>query len=78
MLLLNGKSFVKSKKDLKFIYLWASIALEFWLDIDFVAKNQEVEWLVMIAWCFQPNYCGKSFFRSQKNLKLIYLWPSIA
>jgi len=20
-------------------------------------KNQYVEWLVMVAWCFQPNHC---------------------
>jgi len=31
MLLLNGKSFFRSQKDLRLIYLWASIALEIWL-----------------------------------------------
>jgi len=35
MLLLNGKSFFRSQKDLKLIYLWASIALELWLDMCF-------------------------------------------
>jgi len=28
---LNGKSFFRSQKDLRLIYLWASIALEIWL-----------------------------------------------
>jgi len=32
-LLLYGKSIFRSQKDLKLIYLWASIALELWLDI---------------------------------------------
>jgi len=35
MLLLNGKSFFRSKKDHKFTYLWASIALELCLDAYF-------------------------------------------
>ena len=88
MLLLDGRSFFRSQKDLKLIYLWASIALEEWLVIHCNTKNQSVEWLVIVALCFQPNYCyiffnmlllnGKLFFRSQKDLKLIYLSASIA
>jgi len=35
MIFLNGKLFFRSKKDLKLIYLWASIALELWLDMYF-------------------------------------------
>jgi len=35
MLLLDGKSFFRSQKDLKLIYLSASIALELWLVIHF-------------------------------------------
>ena len=35
MLLLDGKSFFRSQKDLKFIYLWASIAWELCLVIHF-------------------------------------------
>jgi len=35
MLLLDGKSFFRSQKDLKLIYLWASIASELWLLIHF-------------------------------------------
>jgi len=35
MLLVDGKSFFRSQKDLKLIYLWASIALELWLVIHF-------------------------------------------
>ena len=57
MLLLDGKSFFRSQKDLKLIYLWASISLELWLVIHFQYQNKYVEWLVMVAWCFQPNYC---------------------
>jgi len=46
-------------------------------------KNQYVESLVMVAWCLQQNIVifmfnmllltGKSFLRSQKGCKLIYL-----
>jgi len=62
MLLLDGKSFFRSQKDLKLIYLWASIALElFALWYIFNTKNQYVEWLVMVAWCCQPNYCYMHF-----------------
>jgi len=39
MLLLDGKSFFRSQKDLKLIYLWASIALELWLVIHFQHQN---------------------------------------
>jgi len=35
MLLFDGKSFFRSQKDLKLIYLWASIALELWQVIHF-------------------------------------------
>ena len=35
MLLLYGKSFFRSQKDLKLIYLWAWIALELWLVVHF-------------------------------------------
>ena len=31
MLLFNGKSFFRSWKDIRLIYLWASVALEMWL-----------------------------------------------
>jgi len=31
MLLLNEKSFFRSPKDLRLVYLWASVALEIWL-----------------------------------------------
>jgi len=39
MQLLNGKSFYRSQKDLKLIYLWASIALEIWLVILFIHQK---------------------------------------
>jgi len=39
MLLLDGKSFFRSQKDLKLIYLWASIALQLWLVIHFQHQN---------------------------------------
>jgi len=97
MLLVDAKLFFRSQKDLKLIYLWASITFELWLVIHFqhqksicivtgdgclvfpskpkkttnsftyehwnyvgytwsMTKNQCWEWLVMIGWCFQPNY----------------------
>jgi len=39
MLLLEGKTFFRSQKDLKLIYLWAPIALELWLVIHFQHQN---------------------------------------
>ncbi len=35
MLLLDGKSFFTSQKELKLIYFWASIGLELWLGMYF-------------------------------------------
>jgi len=39
MLLYDGKSFFRSQKDHKLIYLLASIALELWLVIHFQHQN---------------------------------------
>ena len=151
MLLLEGKSFFRSQKDLKLIYLWASIALELWLVIHFQHQNSICRVTgdgglvfppkllldsLSICCCLMENHfsevkkpqthllmsfnsitimagdtfstpkinmwsdCwwwlgvsnqtiviytfnmllldGKSFFKSQKDFKLIYLWASIA
>jgi len=40
----------RSQKDLKLMYLWASVALEIWMDKYFITKNQLVEWLVMLLY----------------------------
>ena len=57
MLLIDGKSFFRSQKDLRFIYLWASVALEIWLVLYLYTKNEFVEWLVMLSCSFQPRFC---------------------
>jgi len=78
----------RHQKDLKLVYLWASVALEIWMDKYFITKNQLVEWLVMFAICFSQSIViftfnmllvnGKLSFRSQKELKLTFLWASVA
>jgi len=49
-------SFLQVKKDLKLIYLWASIGLELWLDKYYSHQSKCMEWLLMVAWCLQPNH----------------------
>jgi len=88
MLFLNGKSFIRSQKDLKLFTLLASIVLELCKEKMKFTKNEDVEWLDMVAWCFQPNYSYISYyyvipywkiiFQKQESLKLIYLWATIA
>jgi len=77
MLLLEGKSFFRSQKDLKLKNWWDSVPLDIWLVKYFITKNQIVQWLVMFAWCLQPKallyslsicYWSMQFlFRSQKT-----------
>jgi len=88
MLLLNGKPFLRSQKDLRLVYLWASVALEIWL----VMYLYDQKWIGGVTGDFvvvsSQNFVvftfnmlllnGKSFFRSQKDLRLIYLWASVA
>ena len=53
MLLHDGKSFCRSQKDLRLIYLCASVELEI-----LYHRNEFVEWLVMFSCCFQSKfYC---------------------
>jgi len=82
MLLVNEKLFFKSQKDIKLIHLWALEALQVWLDIYINQPKINVwsDWwcflhvssqtLLLVWYWWMENY----FFRSQKDLKLIYLW----
>jgi len=88
MILVNGQSFFRSQKHLRFIYLWASVALQTWLVIywnhqklicrvtgDFLAVSSQS----FVAFTFNMLLLnGKSCFRSQKDHRFIYLWASVA
>jgi len=71
MLLLNGKSFFRSKNILWLIYLWASIALEIWLvmylydqkriggmtgDVFFVFPVKVLLYSLLICYCLMENH----------------------
>ncbi len=76
MLLVDGKSFFSSQKDLKLIYLWAAIALEIWLVIHFKQQKSICGvtgwwWLLIVSsqiiaiFTFSTLlHDGKSFFIS--------------
>ena len=53
MLLFDGKSFFRSKKDLKLIYLWASIALELWMEIHF-QHQKSISRVIGYGWLVFP------------------------
>jgi len=89
ILKLNGKSFFRCQKDLRLIYLWASVALAIWLvfywyhhkwicrvtgDVILVFPVKVLLYSFLTCYFFN----GKSFFRSQKDHRLIYLWASEA
>jgi len=52
-LLVNIKLFFRSQKDLKLIYLWASIALELWLDIYF-NHQKSIDRVIGYGWLVFP------------------------
>jgi len=80
MILVNGKLFFRSQKDLKFIFLWDG-----WLCIKSLKINVWSDWWWLFGVSKPLSFTfnmlllnGKLFFRSQKDLKFIYLWASIA
>ena len=89
MLWLNGRSFFRSQKDLRLIYLWASEALEIWLVVMYLYYQNLIcgvtgDFFVVYSQSFvvftfnMLLLNGKPFLRSQKDLRLIYLWASVA
>ena len=87
MLLVTGIIFW-IQQDLRYIYLWSSLAWWIWLVTYSYHQNQLVEWLAMLASClkkallyFQLWYIidkWKIIFKNSKNLRLVYLWASVA
>jgi len=76
MLMVNRKSFFRSQKDLKLIFLWASISLELWLAIYFIHQKSECwvtgdgclmfpakSWLYSLSICF---WSMKNYFQKWK------------
>jgi len=47
-------------------------ALELCLEIFLITKNQDVQWLVMVAWSFHPNYCYNRFPYMIVEWKIIF------
>jgi len=89
MLLHDGKSFFRSPNYDKLIYLWGSMALELCLVIDekWLRINFGSGWCCFLGVSNQKIAIvsfnmlltdGKSFYRSQKDQKRMYLWGWMA
>jgi len=76
--LVNGKLSFRSQKELISFSSMTNMAVY----ISFISKKQLVNWLVMLASCFNTFnmllFNRKLFSINQKDLIIIYLWASLA